>query len=270
MDVTTVEERQIVPAQQHWMPDNGATPDIATAQATREVSAALTPVGWFGGNIGGARYKRQLITEALGQLREAHESDERGDAAVADWLLWYDSTMNDCDQITSVVGAMRIECANRRGEVVIAQGELRGGVRGQGETLPHFDGAQKAQRVVDRTIAENPAAVKEYVRELVKSGRVPSIRGALKVARKASAKKAYTKKSAKVVKLPIPDLRAKVRDWIPQMRSFSERLADPAVIEYLDGEPELAKEFRAAATELAMALDKFSVGNTPNPASVGH
>jgi hypothetical protein len=270
MDVTTAEvEHQIVPAQ-HWIPDDGATPDFAT-EAAREVGAALTPVV----SAGHAMHKRRLIAEALDQLHNAHEIDERGDAAVEHWLQWYDGTLGDCDRIRIVTGVMRVELSNRRGQVVIAEGERRGGdmKSDQSKAAPHFDNAEKVQRQTDRAIAENPVAVKAYVDESIKAVHSPSVRGAFKAARKASTKKAYIKK-AKVRAVPQDlDLRATIKSWTTKLRGATENLTGitPIIMAYLNSAPksELTKEFRAAATELAMALDKFSVGNTPNLADVG-
>ncbi len=127
-----------------------------------------------------AARKRGLIAASLARLREANQIDEREDR-VDDWVRWYDETIGDCNQIEIVAGAMRVELALRRGERIIAQGEQRGGDQTQSDTVRHFDSAERKGRERDRAIASEPEIVKDYIAGTVADGKVPSIRGALRL-----------------------------------------------------------------------------------------
>jgi hypothetical protein len=97
---------------------------------------------------GQAERKRQLISTSLFQCRTAGEIDERDDEMlVAEWLSWYDASVGDMQNIEIVAGAMRIEMLRRKGERVIAEGELRGA---------HFS-EKRRHPEASKTKADNPA-----------------------------------------------------------------------------------------------------------------
>jgi len=139
---------------------------------------------------GKAAKKRGLITSALSQLREADGLDEREDHELTDWIGWYDAACADCTSIEAIAGGMAVVLLKRKGERIRKEGEKRGGDQrsDQSNAVRDFDPAsitpaEKMERNRARTLADNPEAVDEYVKEQMQSGKVPSVRGALRAAK---------------------------------------------------------------------------------------
>jgi hypothetical protein len=156
--------------------------------------------------------KTALVREALHALRSANAIDEReGDLDPAGLVAWYDLTIPAVTDIKAIAGAMDIELSRRRGELIGREGERRGPGRwrnratssgevkvSQRDTL--IGEANKQQRKRDRAIAAEPEAVKAYVQEETAAQRVPSKRGAVRVARKARAARGPVNKAKKTKK----------------------------------------------------------------------
>lgn len=83
--------------------------------------------------------------------------------------------MGDCEQIEQVAGAMRVELVKRRGASI--------GVAEHGGDRSKFPTEKLAPKDVlrnhkARALAREPEKVDDYVRETIKAGNVPSVRGA--------------------------------------------------------------------------------------------
>jgi hypothetical protein len=155
--------------------------------------------------------KATLIVEALKALREAHVLDERDADLDTDSLVaWYDATIPDVHDIQVLASAMVIELRRRRGVIVDGEGERRGGNQSKVTHRVTLPEAERKQRSEDRALAEEPEAVRDYVKREVKSGRKPGVKGAVKAARKA--RKAKSPKKAKTPKTPtLPGVPALTR-----------------------------------------------------------
>jgi hypothetical protein len=143
--------------------------------------------------------KARLIHEAHESLRAADLIDERDDLNEASWTDWYDHTIPEVRDIKIVAGAMEVELARRRGEIIIKQGEQRGRDRsGKKSEVSDPDtslsNAVRLQRSRDRALALESAAVSAYVKGEAKAARVPSVHGAVRVATLAKANMASKRK----------------------------------------------------------------------------
>jgi hypothetical protein len=136
---------------------------------------------------GTAYQKAHLIQAALQTLQAAHQIDERDDLDAASFLDWYDRTIPDVHDIKILAGAMEIELARRRGEQIIQEGELRGRPEKVEQCSTLMSKSEKDRRHEERTLAAAPDAVHAFVQREVKAGKVPSMRGAVGVARAAHA-----------------------------------------------------------------------------------
>ena len=136
---------------------------------------------------GTAYRKAHLIQEALQTLQTAHQIDERDDLTAASFLEWYDCTIPDVRDIKILAGAMEIELARRRGERIAKEGERRGGDTKVNQCVTLVSDLEKSRRSQERALAAEPDAVRAFVQREVKAGKMPSMRGAVGVARAARA-----------------------------------------------------------------------------------
>lgn len=131
--------------------------------------------------------KATLIREALETLRAARHIDERDDLNAASFVEWYDRTIPDVQDIKMLAGAMEIELARRRGEQILQEGERRGRPTKVEQRSTFVSQSERDQRKAARALAAAPEAVQAFVQREVKAGKVPSMRGAVGVARTARA-----------------------------------------------------------------------------------
>src|SRR5262245_808427 len=127
--------------------------------------------------------KRRLIADALAAVRKADGLDEQTSLTEAEALAWYGEVCPLTDDLATVVGALKVELALRRGALVARQGERRGGDRSKVDSGSTLRKADVDRRHRDRQLHEQKPAVRAYVRKQVKEGRVPTVKGALRAAR---------------------------------------------------------------------------------------
>jgi hypothetical protein len=134
--------------------------------------------------------KMRLMGEALDALRGANAIDERETVTLdpAYWVPWYDSVVTTAVDIKILAGAMEIELAIRRGQWLNAGDERRGGDHGNqhlgGKVTQRvtLTGSERVARTRDGQLGAAATLVKGYIQEEMAAGRVPSKRGALRVA----------------------------------------------------------------------------------------
>jgi len=133
--------------------------------------------------------KRALIAEALSELRNANEIDER-ESAVENWAAWYDDVIGNVTSLEQLAGAMRVELFRRHGEGSLAKQEGKNQSRSKGRLLASRPAEGLAPslpkvrlRYGARIIGNHPNAVKKYIRKTVSRDEVPSVAGALRAIR---------------------------------------------------------------------------------------
>jgi hypothetical protein len=136
-----------------------------------------------------AAEKQRLLESALAELRKAHALDER---EAADFTpAWYDATIQTAVSIKQLAGVIEIELTRRRGLLIAAEGEQRGGDRKSAIKVEHqstlISQAERDERKKARAIADNPEAVERYVQETVAQGRTPTKTGALHAVKNTTA-----------------------------------------------------------------------------------